>query len=362
MIRLSLVFGALVAGVVGCGPGLVGEGEGDVPGEGESDAVVYYRDIQPLLERSCQGCHVEGGIAPFAFTAPEDAQVLAPTLVDAAERGIMPPYFAKTGCREVQPDNRPLVHHVLAYVVPPEDVATLQANDDADEGLGYACESGGVGVDGAIVNLAASWVPGATVARMPEGTGIHVPAGSHLVFQVHYNVVALGDDPFDRTRVVMETAPTAGLESFRSVPMLNPLMQIPAGDANVEQRLESGAIAARIFRGARIFAAMGHMHQLGKSVRLDVVHPDGTEDCVLDVGPWDFNWQRSYAFAEPLRIGDEDNLKITCIYDNSAENQPFINGTQQAPRDVSWGESSLDEMCMVYLAFTGGGDGRVVSP
>jgi hypothetical protein len=78
------------------------------------------------------------------------------------------------------------------------------------------------------VTLAGAWVPGATVTRTPANTGIHVAAGSHLVFQVHYNTIALGGDALDRTRVVLETSPIAGLEASRSIPMANPQIRIPA--------------------------------------------------------------------------------------------------------------------------------------
>jgi hypothetical protein len=39
---------------------------------------------------------------------------------------------------------------------------------------------------------------------------------------------------------------------------------------------------------------------------------------------------------------------MTCVYDNSAAHQPVVNGVQQAPRDVAWGEGTLDEMCLTY--------------
>jgi hypothetical protein len=126
--------------------------------------------------------------------------------------------------------------------------------------------------------------------------------------------------------------------------------------------LTSGARLGRVFAGARVFAATGHMHQLGTNVRLDVVRADGTSECLVDIGPWDFNWQRQYAFAMPLDIGADDALRITCRYDNSAGNQPLVDGTPIEPRDVRWGEGSLDEMCMVYLAFTGGGVNTVTVP
>ena len=39
----------------------------------------------------------------------------------------------------------------------------------------------------------------------------------------------------------------------------------------------------------------------------------------------------------------------TCAYDNSAANQPVINGEHVEPRDVTWGEGTLDEMCLLYV-------------
>jgi len=42
-------------------------------------------------------------------------------------------------------------------------------------------------------------------------------------------------------------------------------------------------------------------------------------------------------------------LRLTCRYDNSPDNQPIVNGEQVAPRDVRWGEGTLDEMCLLYM-------------
>ena len=40
---------------------------------------------------------------------------------------------------------------------------------------------------------------------------------------------------------------------------------------------------------------------------------------------------------------------MTCVYDNSAENQPVVDGEKQDPKDVQWGDGSFDEMCLNYL-------------
>jgi hypothetical protein len=48
----------------------------------------------------------------------------------------------------------------------------------------------------------------------------------------------------------------------------------------------------------------------------------------------------------------QDNFIVECNFDNSFANQPIINGQRQPPRDLKWGESTADEMCLsfVYVA------------
>jgi hypothetical protein len=48
-------------------------------------------------------------------------------------------------------------------------------------------------------------------------------------------------------------------------------------------------------------------------------------------------------------IAPGESVELTCTHHKSTANQPTVNGQQVAPRDVAWGESTLDEMCLVYL-------------
>ena len=45
-----------------------------------------------------------------------------------------------------------------------------------------------------------------------------------------------------------------------------------------------------------------------------------------------------------------DEVEITCTYDNSAANQPVVDGQPREPAQVGWGDGSYDEMCLDYLA------------
>ncbi len=253
----------------------------------------------------------------------------------------------------VVPGNLAIVHHVLAYVVEPAQLAALQQLDDEDPGLGYECFAGGVGIQGAIQNQIGSFVPGLAAQKMPEGFALTIPAGSKIVMQVHYNLLAAATaGTMDRTQLHLELSDAPGLKEAQILPMVRRNLDIAAGDANSVQTQELPLSVTQI-RSATIYSLTGHMHMLGTSVRLEYERSDGSKICLLDIPRWDFNWQRDYRLAVPAVLDDRrGRLRITCTYDNSAANQPFVGGAQQAPRDVQWGESSLDEMCMTYMLFS----------
>jgi Copper type II ascorbate-dependent monooxygenase, C-terminal domain len=253
---------------------------------------------------------------------------------------------------EVIPGNKAILHHLLAYTIPPEQLDQLKALDDASPGEGYDCIAGGIGIQGAIQNQIAGWVPGASPSKLPPGTGLLLKAGSRIVMQVHYNLnkIAPGDSALDQTQLALEMQPASELATAQVFPAVKLNLNIKAGDANSVQTAELPALGP--YAGATIYNVTGHMHQLAKGVRFEITKKDGTSQCLLDIPDWDFNWQRAYTLSTPYTIKSGDKLKITCTYDNSALNQPYVNGVQQVPRDVQWGETTADEMCMTYMTFT----------
>ncbi len=242
----------------------------------------------------------------------------------------------------VVPGDAAVVHHVLVFVVPPERVADLEALDAGEAGPGYTCFGGsGLGTAGPM----AAWVPGAVANVAEDGRATRIVAGSRLVMQVHYNVLAADPSPdlttlelhtYDEPQpYVLTTQPQAGLD-----------LHIPAGDADV--------VYTRDFVNRRqtpltVVAVAPHMHVLGERIRVDVVRADDSTECVVDIPAWDFNWQQSYHLAEPLVVQPGEAFRLTCAYDNSAANQPVVNGEQLTARDVTWGEGTLDEMCLNYI-------------
>src|SRR5687767_9372392 len=52
----------------------------------------FYRDVEPILQQKCQGCHVENGIAPFALQTYGQAKEKAALIEAATASKKMPPW------------------------------------------------------------------------------------------------------------------------------------------------------------------------------------------------------------------------------------------------------------------------------
>jgi hypothetical protein len=68
------------------------------PPESPIDAPTYHRDVRPILEDACTGCHAEGGIGPFSLDDYESAVTFGPLMVGAIASGQMPPWPPSTCC------------------------------------------------------------------------------------------------------------------------------------------------------------------------------------------------------------------------------------------------------------------------
>lgn len=243
------------------------------------------------------------------------------------------------------------VHHVLVYAVDSDFQQTIDDLEDGEEGEGYSCFSGPIPTDDALddglpVQLAA-WVPGIVPTRLPPGMAIRIEAGSRIVMQVHYSAVAGEPDP-DDTLVNLELSSEEPDFLLTTRPGAVIELDIPAGDPS--------AVNTAQFTNYRadnlvIVGVSTHMHLLGKQQIATLIHSDGSQECLLDVPDWDFNWQRAYTIdgAEPAVLAPGDTLEVSCIYDNSADNQPVVDGVQLEPRDVHWGDGTLDEMCILFF-------------
>lgn len=248
--------------------------------------------------------------------------------------------------------NNAIVHHVIVYAQLPAQNAAVDALDAADPGPGYQC-FGGPNFTNAIP-VAASAVGSAPTA-FPEGSGVPLPAGTRFVVQVHYNFDNGRGSNHLSLNLWQATAPLTQIPHGLTVG--NYTFDIPAGAPDVSATgtglfTETPANGAQTKPG-KLWTIFPHMHLLGRSIYVELDRPDGSKQCLIDInGNWDFHWQGSYRLAQPVTVNAGDQVKVTCTWDNSAANQPIIDGEQQQPHDVRFGEGSTDEMCLAGMVLT----------
>ncbi|KYF99052.1 monooxygenase [Sorangium cellulosum] len=88
---------ALAAAIAGCGGD---DGAGAAAGGGVAAAASYYRDVKPIFDARCAGCHSAGGVAPFSLEGPDAAVPWAPLIKRAVVERTMPPWPADGACAD----------------------------------------------------------------------------------------------------------------------------------------------------------------------------------------------------------------------------------------------------------------------
>ena len=293
----------------------------------------------------------------------------------------------------IRPGAPAVVHHVILFRAAPDQVAEAERLDVADAGQGWRCFGGtglSVGVDALRdAGWIAAWAPGSDAVRYPEGVGSPLAARSRIVMQIHYNLLH-GRAP-DRTAALLTLAPaSAGLEPAATMLLpapvelpcapgeSGPLCDRAAAVADLtRQRGESAALLPagllalcgrnpfapaagaesacdqQFGERTTIHGVAGHMHLLGRSIRVELNPGTDRARVLLDIPRWDFHWQSSYMLAEPVVAEPGDRVRVTCRHDASLR-KAGTNGVPQTPRYIVWGEGTTDEMCLGVLQVTRG--------
>ncbi len=218
---------------------------------------------------------------------------------------------------EIRIGNRAVVHHVIVGI-----------NDEDGSPHG--------GVDSEWI---AACAPGSPPLQLPEGYAKLIPAGSELVFQMHYtpNGTAQEDISCIGFKFV---DPKAVKKVVGTQEVIQERFRIPAG-------AENHKVVARkqIRHDAIMLTLFPHMHLRGKAFRYEAKYLDGTTEILLDVPQYDFNWQNSYIFAEPKRLPKGTWVICTAHFDNSKGNIANPDPTKV----VRWGDQTYEEMMIGYF-------------
>ncbi len=238
---------------------------------------------------------------------------------------------------EFRPGNAQVVHHVLYFL---DTTGTARMRDADDPEPGYS-GFGDPGFESSASYL--GWVPGSQMRFYPDGIGARMFKGSDLVVQVHYAPSAIEQTDRSKVNVFFSTnADPRVIQEFalsprnlRSGSFVLPPNTTPTFTTEYTVPLD-----------VSIIAVAPHMHLLGTAARAYAVPPVGDTIPLVRIREWDFNWQGSYAFKNPVRVPRNSKLIYEATYDNTVNN-PLNPNTP--PRTVRWGEATTDEMLLCYF-------------
>ena len=240
---------------------------------------------------------------------------------------------------DVKPGNKKIVHHVILWLDEKGAADKVLAKDGVD-GAYLTFGSPGFLPD----NSFGGWAPGLRPERMPENAGIFLNPGTNVVLEIHYH--KSGKEETDQTKVGLYFAkdPKKVTTSVEIAWLANPFIKIKPGGA--DQKF-SQVIPVPV--DVTLYSLLPHMHMLGKKMKATLVKPDGTEEPLIQIDDWDWNWQFSYALKEPMLIKKGSKIRIEAVYDNSADNP---NNPNNPPKLVTWGEQTTDEMMLLVAAIS----------
>jgi hypothetical protein len=218
---------------------------------------------------------------------------------------------------EIRPSANAQVHHVLAYTQP------------AGQPINQGGALGPTNIGGVTPNKPGiTFEPG--VARLLRGN-------SDLIMQMHYTTN--GKPAKDRTRigVIYAKQPPTKLQAGGMV--LQPRFVIPAYDGNAEVKGTT-----KLERDTVMTSLTPHMHVRGKDMTYIAHYPDGTDEVLLSVPKYDFNWQISYQLKTPKVLPKGTIVEVIAHFDNSAANK----FNPDPSKDVRWGDQTFEEMMIGF--------------
>ncbi|MEO2175414.1 MAG: redoxin family protein [bacterium] len=370
--------------------------------------ISYHDTIAPILEENCVSCHQEGGIGPWAMNSYAMVTGFAPMIREVIRTDRMPPWHSDPnighfiGDRSLDAEEiKTLVHwieagaprgegsdplaeprepiqdwplgqpdivlDIPAFEVPATGIVDYQRPVIANpltEPRWLRASTVKVGSRESVHHVLTGHMKeipengkssesrwGASVGGYAVGAesfisrdnvGTLIPVGGVIGLQIHYT--PFGKSVTDRSQIGLYFYKDDELPGLmqRATVILDASIDIPPETARHKE-----TAYVEFPRDALLYYAFPHAHYRGQSSTLSIRYPDGSEEMLLSLPRYDFNWQRAYGFEEPIDIPAGSKLVARYEYDNSAQN--FANPDPSLR--ITWGEQSHEEMLFTALSY-----------
>jgi len=347
--------------------------------------------VMPMSPAAAAAQPLRAGERFLNLTVPQSYTPVAPPGgTDEYRCLIIDPHLTKpafvTGT-QFQPQNVPIVHHAIVFsVAPGQPAAAARAQDAADPGQGWTCFGGAPLDTTPSPTWIDTWTPHGTETILKQNVGFPLRPGGLLVLQIHYNLLATGGRSAGPDRSGVRLRLTEGTSATRALDTVNlqaptelpcppgesgPLCSRAAAIADVTKRFGAGTGATEgqlvsdcshgvpvpgntqhcdipVEQPMTVYAAMGHMHLLGRSIKIELNPGTAKAQTLLDVPNFNFDDQRVTPLHTPVDVKPGDTVRVTCTHDATLRQKlPVLR--KLPPRYVVWGDGTSDEMCLGLL-------------
>ncbi len=244
---------------------------------------------------------------------------------------------------EVVPGNVSIVHHVLVYS---DDTNTPINRDNAEAGPGYTCFGGTRSAASVFIG---GWAPGSEPITYPSGMGFLLAADANLVVQIHYPHGSAGSEDIG-TKINFELSDDLNLREVTTDYTLNHFTTLTNGPLFIPANtIRTFNASYTIPIPVTVLSLFPHMHLIGESIKTWAETPTGQVINLIDIPRWDFEWQGTYSFRQPVVLPPGTVVHAEAVYNNTSSN-PY--NPSNPPQDVSSGEATTDEMMIVFFSYT----------
>ena len=378
-----------------------------------SAAEISYREnIVPILERRCLGCHVEGGIAPFAMSNHQTVQGWSPMIREVLYTKRMPPgQIDNDYVHDFKDVSHITIDETRALVQWIDAGASFDGGEDPLPGLQPEPVKWSYGKPDMVLRIPPQQIPATGIQDYRHLTvplpieddiwvrAVEFEAGDPAVLH-HIIAFAYGPDGMNEFDVLnqgiglgayapgneVNTYPegagfplkaggglflqmhytTSGRETVDASEIAlylwdeKPERVVHGGsaaelDIHIEPFTRMPMTATKTFREDVYLSMLGpHMHYRGYDARFRLIYPDGESAEILNVPNYQFNWQKAYDFKEPLFVPAGSKLEFSGTFDNTGMN-PF---NPDASQTLSWGEQTWQEMFFGFFRYVEAGPGE----
>ena len=372
----------------------------------ESGEINYSQHISRILQKRCVSCHREGEIGPFSLRDYEEVAGWAEMMREVVNENRMPPWHAnpehgnfandssltaeekkminvwvENGAPQGNPDDLPepitftegwqigepdavFAMSKKPYNVPATGVVDYQyfsVDTNFKEDKYISAAEIRIGNRAVVHHVIVAhddegnrphgapnseWItacaPGSPPLQLAKGFAKVIPAGSTLIFQMHYT--PNGTAAEDISSVGFKFVEKSEVKQIvATVEVANERLKIPAG-----AEYHKVKAVKRMPKDVLLLTLFPHMHLRGKAFRYVAKYPDGKSEILLDVPQYDFNWQNGYQLKTPKLLPKGTIMECIAHFDNSTKNIANPDPT----KTVRWGDQTWEEMMIGYFDAT----------